>query len=137
MYVSQNPMAEITVQIPKVRKGSLSSSEAKTVVLFRDHHVCSLGSTQVWTLSCGREFHNSGSFHFTSKFTWNISLYCTDTYIIMFPKEMIREGSPQNCKYMCMNTNDTSSSFPHRQGNNEQCEKKYPRVSNNSSSQNG
>lgn len=46
MYLSQNPMAEITVQLPELRKGSLSSLEAKTLVLFRDR-VYSLGSREV------------------------------------------------------------------------------------------
>lgn len=37
---------------------------------------------------------------------------------IWFSKETIKEVSPQSCKYMCMNTSNTTSTLPHGQGNN-------------------
>lgn len=136
MYLSQNPMAEITVQLPKVRKGS-SQVQRQRLWLCSEIIMCSL-----WALQRYGPFHVGGRFVILSiSLPYSPGIFHSTaqilTTLLWFLEEIIKEGSAQNCKYMCMNTNDTTSSFLHRQGNNEQCEEKYPRVRNNSSSQNG
>lgn len=50
MYVFQNFLAKITLQLSKMRKGTLPISEAKTVVLFGDYCKYTLGSKKVQDL---------------------------------------------------------------------------------------